>query len=128
MGRVCGTPRKVTINGLTYDAVGDADITINSNIEKEGLPTSGRTMFKHTRKNPDMESVGISADPSEYEVLMQESESLVTFPMSLTFADGSVFRAVGGINVDTYTSADNIATIKMIPDNAKLRWELFAAA
>ena len=112
MARVSGTPRKVTIDGLTYDVTGDADITINSPTEKEGMPTSGRSMMKVTGKSPDIESVTISASPEEHEVLMQVHERLDSVPMSVTFADGSVYRAVGHINLESYTSADNIATLK----------------
>lgn len=126
--RVSGTLRKVTIDGLTYTVAADVDVTINSNIEKEGLPTSGLTMMKYTKKNPDIENIVLSVEPSEYETLMLASENLNPFPMSLALADNSVFRAVGSINVDSYTNADSIATIKMIPNNANLRWELFAAA
>lgn len=128
MGRVSGTLRKVTIDGITFDVTADNDTTINPSIEKTGLPTSGRTMMQHVVKIPEAESIQISAEPAEQDILSQANKRLDNYPMALTFADGSVYRAVGQIALESYTSANMVATIRMIPDNASQDWELFAAA
>ena len=127
MGKISGTLRKVVIDGITFSVTADVDVTINSGVLKEGMPTSGPTMFKHTRQSPDIESITVSAEPVENDLLLNFNNRLTTYPLSLEFADGSVYRAVGQIGHEGYTNADNIATIRMIPDNASVEWELFAA-
>lgn len=128
MGRVSGTLRKVTLDGLTYDVAADADVTINPSIEKTGLPTSGRTMMQHVIRIPEAEAITLSVDPTEQAVLTLLNKRLDDYPMALTLADGSVYRAVGQIALETITSANNVATLRAIPNNASQDWELFAAA
>lgn len=125
---VSGTLRKVTIDGLTYHVAADTDVTINPSIEKTGLPTSGPTMFQHVIRIPEAEAITLSVDSEQQDTLRQTNKRLDVYPMAITFADGSVYRAVGQIALEGITSANNVATIRMIPDNASQDWELFAAA
>ena len=128
MGRVSGTLKKVTLDGLTFDVAADADITINPSIEKTGLPTSGRTMMQHVIRIPEAEAITLSVDPTEQAVLTSLNKRLDSYPMALTLADGSVYRSVGQIALETITSANNVATLRAIPNNASQDWELFAVA
>ena len=128
MGRVSGTIRKVTLDGLTYDVAADVDVTINPSIEKTGLPTSGRTMMQHVIRIPEAEAITLSADPTEQATLTALNKRLDSYPMALTLADGSVYRAVGQIALEGITTANNVATLRAIPNNASQDWELFAAA
>lgn len=128
MGRVSGTPRKVTLDGLTYDVAADTNITINlSPFEKEGVPTSGRTMFKMTNRVPTAESIPLIADPVEQDTVRQLAERLDSFPMSMTLADGSVYTTVGQINFENVETEENRASIIMIPDQSVGAWQLFAS-
>jgi hypothetical protein len=46
-----GTIRKVVIDGVTYDAFADSDITFNkSKYTVEGVATTGRTLSKRTQR------------------------------------------------------------------------------
>ena len=129
MGRVAGSLRKVVIDGLTFDVAADVNVTLmTSGFETEGIPTSGRTMFKMTFRSPNAEGVVLSADPTEQDVLRQISERLTSSPMSVTLADNSVYRTVGRINFENVETEENKATIVIIPDKSLGAWELFAAS
>ena len=128
MARTSGTPRKVTIDGLTYDVAADTNITLNlSPYETEGVPSSGRTMYKMTVRNPTAEGITIIADPSEQEVLRETAERMESFPISVTLADNSVYRTTGRINFENVETESNKATVIIIPDRAIGAWQLFAA-
>ena len=85
-------------------------------------------MYQHIIRIPEAEAITLSVNPTEQDVLRQANKRLDTYPMALTFADGSVYRAVGQIALEGITTANNVATIRMIPNNASQDWELFAAA
>lgn len=128
MGQVSGTLRKVTIDGISYDAAFDANVTLNlSPYETEGVPTSGRTMFKKMLRSPNAESVVLVVSPVEQDTLRQAAERLDTYPMSVTLADGSVYTTVGQINFENVETEENRASIMIIPDRAIGAWQLFAA-
>lgn len=129
MARTSGTPRKVTINGLSFDVAADANITLNlSPYETEGVPSSGRTMFKMTLRSPNAEGIPIMADPVEQDTLRQIAEGLDSVPVSITLADTSVYRTVGRINFESVETEENRATIMIIPDRSLGAWQLFAAS
>jgi len=115
MGDVAGTIRNVKLNGTSFDAMADANITANDNKEKEGIPTSTRNMIKITKKVPTREGVDLAANPAEVTVLKGYSSLTTAFPMSVTYADGSIYRADGHINFEGHESESNKATIIMIP-------------
>lgn len=129
MGRTSGTPRKIILDGLPFVVAGDTNITLNiSPFETEGVPSSGNTMFKMTRRSPNAESIPVLAEPAEQDILRQFSERISSFPMSITLADNSVYRTVGRINFENVETEENRANIMLIPDKSVGAWELFAAA
>jgi hypothetical protein len=128
MGDNSGTLRKVVINGVTYDVMGDTNITFNkSSFEIEGMPTSGRTMFKMTRRVPTMDSVGLATNPAEAEELQSVSESLADATISVELADGSIYRTTGKINYESFESESNKSNIQIIPAKTKDAWTPFLA-
>lgn len=129
MGRTSGTLRGLTLDGLTLDVKGDADITINlSPFETEAIPSSGRSMMKMTVRNPSIEGIPLETDPLEADALRVLAERLANFPMAIELADGSILRGNGRINYENWTTAENISTIQLHPDRAIGAWELFASA
>ena len=61
-----GTLKKVTINGVTYDALADTNLSETpSKFKNEPTPTSGRTMRKMTRQTPSVKSVTIACNQAE---------------------------------------------------------------
>jgi len=123
-----GTVRRVTINGATYDVPADINITFNrSSFETEGVPTSGRTMFKMTRRVPTMESVVLMTDPSEAEALRAVAESLADATIAVELADGSTYRTSGKINYENWETEENRSAIVIIPSKVKDAWTPFIA-
>lgn len=126
MGDTSGTLQGVTLDGLSLDVKEEADITINhSPFVTEGVPSSGRTMFKMTIRNPNIEGVPLLTSPDEADRLKELAKSLQSFPMAMTLADGSVLRGTGRINYENWTTADNISTIQLIPNRAINGWTTF---
>ena len=123
-----GTPRKLTLDGVSYDVAADTNITLNlSPFETEGVPTSGRTMMKRTARTPTAESIPIVASETEQDQIRVLAERLDTFPCTITMASGAVWRTTGNINFEAVESEENRAGIVIIPDRAKGAWSLFAA-
>ena len=123
-----GTVRKVVINGATYDVPADINITFNrSSFTTEGVATSGRTMYKMTRRVPTMESVVLMTDPSEAEALRAVAESLADATIAVELADGSTYRTSGKINYENCETEENRSAIVIIPSKVKDAWTPFIA-
>lgn len=121
-----GTPRKVVIDGVSFDVMGDTNITYNaSKYEIEAQPTTGDALFKRTKRIPTMEGITIAASPAILEELKTKSNSLADKTMSVEFADGSVYKASGQINFENWESESGKATLILIP---KRDWEPFLAS
>jgi len=128
MSRNSGTIEKFTLNGVTYDVPADINITFNrSSFEIEGVATSGRTMFKMTRRVPTMEGIVLITDASEAEALKDVAESLADATIAVTLVDGTVYRTTGKINYESWETEENRSTITVIPANTKNAWTPFIA-
>jgi hypothetical protein len=128
MGSNSGTINKVVINGVTYDVPADINITFNrSTFKIEGIATSGRTMFKMTRRVPTMESVMLMTDPSEVEALASVAESLSECTIAVELADGTTYRTSGRIDYEKVETEENKSSITIIPAKIKDAWTQFPA-
>jgi len=128
MSRNSGTIEKFTLNGVTYDVPADINITFNrSSFEIEGVATSGRTMFKMTRRVPTMEGIVLITDASEAEALKDVAESLADATIAVTLVDGTVYRTTGKINYESWETEENRSTITVIPAKTKNAWTPFIA-
>ena len=126
MADVAGTPRKITLDGVTYDVFADTNIqSTPGRYQNDPVPTSGRTMRKMTRRTPSRESVILVANAVEQEALREISDSNADIPMSYETAGGDVWRANGFINFESHETEENRATVHMHPREG---WDLFAAA
>ena len=123
-----GSIRKLVLNGVSYDVPGSANLKFNlSSFEIEGIPTSGKTMFKMTRRVPSIEGVEINATPAEAENLRALSESLADITISIELADGSVYKGTGKINFESFETEENKCTLMLIPAKTKNAWTPFPA-
>ena len=124
---IVGTPRKITIDGITFDVMRDANFSeMGSANEKEAIATSGRTLQKITKRSKSVESITIACNGFEKDVLEELDARLENFPMSYVTAGGDVYRTVGFIWFENRETETNAATIQMHPaeDN---KWESFIA-
>lgn len=122
MGKAAGTIRKLVLDGVTYDAKADIDITKMSKYEKEGIATTGQPIIKYTIRTQNMEGITVGATPAENEQLEALAARIGSFSLSVETADGSVYRNTGTINHENYTTQEATANIQIIPDG---EWTLF---
>lgn len=119
-----GTPRKVTIDGETFNVATDANFAQTPGNTIEGVRHTGGTMFKSTLNVENLESVTLIVDGTQFESLKEKADRDVPFPMSYELGSGDVYRATGMINLDNRESEENRIDIMMIPDG---NWEPFLA-
>jgi hypothetical protein len=117
MGDNVGTPRKVVIDGVSYDCMMDMNITFNySKYEIEAQPTTGKTLFKRTKRNENMESIALAVNPTELEEIRSKSNSLADKTFSVELADGSIYKSTGQINFENYETETGKATMQFLPN------------
>lgn len=122
---ISGTPRKVTLAGITFTVFADTDITeTEGSFDSENVPTTGEGMHKMIRRPQNREGITLAANGDELDILKGLSERTTAFPMSYETASGDVFRATGFIQLENRTTADMKATIQMHPNND---WSQFVA-
>lgn len=125
---IVGTPRKVTLDGTTFDVMSDANFTeMGSQYEKEGIATSGRTMQKRTKRSKTVESVTLACNGDERALLEELDERLDNFPISYENASEDVYRTDGFISFEQRETETFAATITMHPAVGN-QWEAFIAA
>ncbi len=120
-----GTPRKVTLDGITFDVMADTNISeMGSRFENEAVPTSGRTMKKMTRRSQGAESITLACNGEERTLLREFDERTESFPMSYELASGDVYRTTGFIAFENRETEEHRATIQMHPAGVD-GWEEF---
>lgn len=122
MGNQVGTPRKLLIDGPSYDVRADNDSTKKPKTEKEGIATSGPTYQKITKVPEQHESVTITTTPEQNKQIEDIADSGAVVPISYTLADGTVWRCNGFIISEGRSSAEGTTTITMV---AETEWTPF---
>lgn len=116
MSDIAGSIRKVTLDGITFDALGDANIKeVGSKWENTSIVTSGRNVRKMMKRSEDREGITLAANGVERDMLKDLAERTTDFPMSYTTASGDTYKASGWIEFESRETETNTATIKMIP-------------
>ena len=119
---VSGSPRRVTLDGVTYNVAADANIAQTPPVENEGVRHTGGTMMKKTLAVGQVESVTLIVTSAQNAGLEDLAKRNVNFPMSYELASGDVYRAVGQINLDNRETEENRRDLTLIPDGD---WNLF---
>ena len=124
---IVGTPKSITVDGVSYDVQADANFTQNnSRFTNDGQATSGRVMQKQTRRLQSVESITVATNVSEDDALKTRADTPGKYPLSYTLADGSVYRCTGFIEYESRETQAGTTTIKMIPATVT-GWSLFVA-
>lgn len=119
-----GSPRGVSIAGVPYNVAADANIAFGPRQTWEAIVHSGGNMMKSVLAEASAEAVKIIATPSEYSVLKAQSEVQEDITLSVTIADGTVFRTTGRINLDPFQTDDSSVEVKMLTSSGV--WDVFA--
>ena len=126
MADITGTLRKVTLDGITFDVMGDTNVTeMGSAFQNEAVPTSGRNLRKMTRRAETREGIVLACNGAERDVLQELAERTTDFPMSYETAAGDVYRATGFIEFESRETEEGRATVQLIPRNG---WDSFLAS
>ena len=125
MGDIAGSIRKLTLDGISFDVMADANFNkTGSSTENDRIPTSGKSFKKMTKRVQKVESVVIKVNTDEDEILEGLADRLEDFPMSYTKADGSVYRATGSIEYESSETMENRGTVQLHPSDG---WEKFSS-
>ena len=126
MAKVAGTIRKLMLDGVSFDVLGDSNFSeVGSKFENESVPTSGANLKKMTRRAENVEGVVVATDGAERVLLKALAERTTDFTMSYTTAGGDVYRSVGWIEFEARETEELRAAIQLHPRNG---WESFVAA
>lgn len=117
---MAGTPRKVTLDGQTFNVAADADFAQNPGQEVEGIRHTGGTTFKTTLMVESVESVDLILDGFDFAELKDMSTRII--PMSYEEESGDVYRATGKFSLGARQTSDTKASLTLIPDG---EWEPF---
>lgn len=122
---IAGSLRKVTLDGITFDAFGDANVKeVGSGWENDAVPTSGRNIKKMTKRAEKREGIVLACNGAEREMLQELAERTSDFPMSYETASGDVFRCIGWIEFESRETEENRATVQLHPRD---KWDPFLA-
>ena len=122
--KVAGSIRKITLDGITFDAFGSTNIKATpSEYSNEAIATSGDNLRKMVKRATVREGVDIKADGAELEILRALADALDDFSMSYTTAAGDVYRASGWIELESHETEEAKATVKMFSRSNE--WECF---
>jgi len=118
-----GTLRKIVLDSTNFNASGDIDTTQNQTTVNTAEATSGDVMHVITKQVASLDSVTVSCDGLDYALLKGLHDKLAPFAMSIVTADGDTFTSTGRINIEGRTTANNVATVQLLPDGD---WDFFA--
>ncbi len=108
MANTAGTLRILTLDGVSYNVMGDIDMTeIEGAWMHENLPTSGENVDKMTRRSQNREAVTVACNDVEFDALRELSERIEDFTISYTNAAGSSWTTTGKIDLENRSSANN---------------------
>ncbi len=103
------------IDGTTYRVKADADFTENSELETEGIPTSGDTLFKASINVATVEGIDLIVDSTEKQIIRDIIRGKTVVAFGYKEEDGSVNNASGRIQNAGRTTQENTMSIIMIP-------------
>lgn len=111
-----GTVRKVLIDGISYDAAGDADLNETlTKFENSLIITSGKAVIKQEKRAQLVEDVVLITDGNARQRLTSFADDGGEGPMSYTNRAGDVARFTGTINVDNNQTMESRTTISFLP-------------
>ena len=115
---VAGTPSKLLLDGESFDLISDAEFTIDRTaFTKEQIETSGEPIVK-MKKNTQIVEGEVACNSKKYESLMNKVNGLADITLSITLADGSVYKSKGQVSAEPWSAQDNKCKIKIIPTTA----------
>jgi hypothetical protein len=113
---MAGTMKKLTINGISFDCVSDADWTeVFAGFTNSILQTSGGGVVVQETRTREVSGVQISLQGGDRTLLKDMIEGGTILDISYTNRDGDRYSGRGTINTDGRTTMKNVATLTLLP-------------
>lgn len=111
-----GTMAKLTISGISFDCVSDADWTENfSKFTNSILQTSRGGIIVQESKTPEVTGVQVSLQKGDRGLLKAIIDGGQVVEMSYRNRDGDRYSGRGTVNSDGRTTMNNVATLTLLP-------------
>lgn len=113
---MAGTMRKLTLNGVSFDCVSDADWTeVFAGFTNTIMQTSrGGVIVQETRAR-EVTGVQVSLQRGDRTLLKNMIESGDVLDISYTNRDGDRYSGRGTVNTDGRTTMKGVATLSLLP-------------
>jgi len=119
-----GSIEKFWWDGTTYEVKADADFTENAEYETEGIATSGKTLFKSTRKVATVEGIDLIVNGVEKQTLRDDARAKKIASAGYKEEDGTVNNAKCRLQIVSRTTSESKMAVVLIPVGA---WEVTPA-
>lgn len=121
-----GTLGKATIDGVTYSIKGGADgAKMPNKFENKPLVSTGGNMQQKVLRSQTINGIDLQCTTTELEALKATANRTDSYPLSITYPDGSVYRTVGFINLGEYKNMEATVPVDFSPGRSN-EWEHFA--
>jgi pyridoxine/pyridoxamine 5'-phosphate oxidase len=113
---VAGTPKKLTIEGISFNLAADVDIEqIFTQFENTAIPSTGPAMRKMVKRTADSNGFVILTNADERKSLKLFAEA--TSPVQFTWENraGDTSRCLGIIEITNNQTAENRTTVNVMP-------------
>lgn len=112
-----GSIRSLVLDKINFDVAVDSDFDRKPPQKIEAQATSGKTNFKVTKENPNVESVDIIADATDRENILDLAAATESFDIAYTNEGGSSYTGKGRITITADNTQDNKISIMLLPEN-----------
>jgi len=110
-----GTTRSLKIDGENFDIFGDSDLDRMAVQVTEMIVSTGASMAKVTKQNPNVTGVDILVDGAQRSRILDIAEGTTEVDLAYTTANGDSYTASGRINITSDTTQDAKITVDLMP-------------
>ena len=113
---MAGTMKKLTLSGISFDCVSDADWTeVFAGFTNTIMQTSGGGVVVQETRTREVTGVQISLQGGDRALLKSIIEDGEIIDISYTNRDGDRYSGRGTVNTDGRTTMRGIATLSLLP-------------
>jgi len=113
-----GTWRKLSADGITVNVKADNDAKLpGGKYKNEPIPHSGGNEQKKTKIPGTIENISVHVTALQHEQLQALNDRDDSYSLSAVDVNGNTWSAVGFIDYDGATVAENTGTINMNPES-----------
>jgi len=112
-----GSIRAVTLGGVLFNVAADSNVSDPaSDYEKTNIPHSGGNMVKMVKRSRNKEGIVLIVNADERATLKTLADSIDPITLAIKYATGDTDRATGHVNIESWESEENRATVHLLPE------------